>query len=60
MDTPKDSMIYLTNSVIENAKVYNYETQKYMQVYATEKFEQDLDKYNIFLSGGITYYNIQP
>lgn len=60
MDTPKDSMVYLTNSVIENAEVYNYETQKYMQVYATEKFEQDLDKYNIFLSGPeslITIYN---
>ena len=43
-----EKIIYLDNDIIEDAKVYNFETEKYMGVY---DLEYDVDKYDVFLSG---------
>lgn len=46
----KDEICILTNEIIENAKVYNYEDRKETEVYDIEKINSN-DKYDIFLSG---------
>lgn len=54
-----DSLNYLTNSTIDNAVVFDYESKSYNKVYDTELFE-GMDSYNVFLSGAkslITVYN---
>lgn len=48
--TKQDKICTLTNEVIQNAKVYNYETKKETQVYDKEKLKSN-DKYDIYLSG---------
>lgn len=45
-----DLMTYLTNSIIQNATVFDFEAQKDISVYAPNKF-QGIDPYDIFLSG---------
>lgn len=45
-----DTLCYLTDSVTENAKVYDMETQKYISVYDIEKLSSS-DPYEMFLSG---------
>lgn len=43
-----DNIIYLKNKIIDEAKVYNYETGKTTDVY---DFQYNMDKYDVFLSG---------
>ncbi|HCS75726.1 MAG TPA: hypothetical protein DIW17_17865 [Clostridiales bacterium] len=45
-----DTMKYLTNSVIEDSIVYDYEIKDNSKVYLPEKFE-GVDPYDVFLSG---------
>lgn len=45
-----DNLIILTNEIINNCTVYNYETQKESTVYDLNKMSS-LDKYNVYLSG---------
>ena len=54
----KEPLIYLTNDVIENATVFNFETNKTTSVYDLEKFE-GLDPYDVFLSGAAAYLTIE-
>lgn len=48
--TEKDKICILTNEIIQNAKVYNYENQKETKIYDKEKLNSN-DKYDIYLSG---------
>lgn len=43
-----EKITYLDNGIIEDAKVYNFETEKYMGIY---DLEYNVDKYDVFLSG---------
>ncbi len=45
-----DKIIIKTNEVIENAKVYNYETKKTEKVYEKNNLK-NIDSYDIFLGG---------
>ncbi|MEG0774181.1 DHHW family protein [Clostridium sp.] len=45
-----DTMVYLTNSIIENAVVSDPIHKEYSKVYMIDKF-RDIDSYNLFLSG---------
>lgn len=45
-----DNLIYLTNSNINNAKVYNYEKKEIQEVY-NSNYLKNVDSYDIFLSG---------
>ena len=54
----KEPLIYLTNDVIENATVFNFETGKTTAVYDLEKFE-GVDPYDVFLSGASAYLTIE-
>jgi len=45
-----DSMVYLTNHIIENATVYDYQTGEYGPIYDYEGFN-GMDGYDFFLSG---------
>ncbi len=54
-----DSINYLTNDIIENAKSYNYETQKEAKVYDIDKANSSMDKYDLFLSGATPLIEIQ-
>ncbi len=54
-----DTMVYLTDGIIENAVVYDYQLNTYGKVYAAELFD-GMDSYDVFLSGAkplITVYN---
>lgn len=54
-----DSLIYLTNRIIENAVVYDYHSNTYSKVYNTDLFS-GMDSYDVFLSGAkplLTLYN---
>lgn len=46
----KEQLIYLTNETIENSRVFNYETNMYMDVYDKTKIGSQ-DGYDVFLSG---------
>ncbi|HHV95620.1 MAG TPA: hypothetical protein GXX37_03960 [Clostridiaceae bacterium] len=52
-----DTLIYLTNEVIEKAVVYDYELKAQSKVYATEKFK-GMDSYDVFLSGAKSLISI--
>jgi len=45
-----DGLSYLTNSVIEGCRVYDYENSVYLPIYTLEKADGS-DPYEIFLSG---------
>ena len=47
-----DSLVYLTNEIIENAKVYDYSLETSGSVYSPGKF-QGMDPYDVFLSGAV-------
>lgn len=47
----EDTLKYYSNDIIENAKVYNYETKQETKIYDEEKFNTSMDKYEFFLSG---------
>lgn len=60
VETKKDSICVLTNKIIEDAVVYNYENRKESKIYDINKFNSK-DKYDIYLSGStplITIDNI--
>lgn len=48
--TAKDKICIVTNQIIENATVYNYENKKETKIYDKEKLSSN-DKYDIYLSG---------
>lgn len=56
--TKKDSIKVLSNEIIENAKVYNFETKKYTSIYDLEKINS-ADKYDIYLSGATALLTIE-
>lgn len=58
VDTKKDFIKVLTNDIIQNAKVYNYETKKYSDVYNLDKINSN-DKYDIYLSGATPLLTIE-
>lgn len=45
-----DEISYITNDIIEECTVYNYETNQYTMIYDMEKLKGD-DPYEMFLSG---------
>lgn len=51
VDVKEDTINVLTNKVIKESTVYNYETKKYTEVYDTNKIENSFDKYDVYLSG---------
>jgi hypothetical protein len=54
-----DTLFYLTNKIIENSVVLDYETNTFSKVYATDLFN-GMDSYDVYLSGAkplITIYN---
>lgn len=52
-----EKLTYLTNSIIEQAFVENYEDPDFHQVYKTSELGQ-MDSYNVFLSGATPYISI--
>ena len=55
--TEKDYIKILTNYVISNSYVYNYETSKKESVYNLNKLSS-LDKYDVYLSGAVSLIDI--
>ena len=49
-DAGQDKISILTNDIIQNANVYNYENEKETRIYDMEKLNS-FDKYDIYLSG---------
>lgn len=45
-----DSLVYLTNDTLENARVYDHYYKEYGSIYEPEKFN-GVDPYDVFLSG---------
>lgn len=45
-----DTLVYLTNDLIENASVYDHIDETYHKIYMEDKFGT-VDSYNVFLSG---------
>jgi hypothetical protein len=58
LDVPADEIVYLTNNTINNAYVYNMETDSMGDVYSPEACD-GLDAYNIFLSGSAAFLTIE-
>lgn len=54
-----DTIVYLTNDIIENATTFNYETQKEKKIYDIQKADDSMDKYDIFLSGATPIIEIR-
>ena len=54
-----DRIEYLTNSYIENAITYNYETSKEAKIYDIQKADASMDKYDLFLSGATPIIEIR-
>lgn len=50
MKSKPDKLKYLSNDIIEEAKVFDYEEQNYKKIY-NEKDLKNVDTYDIFLSG---------
>lgn len=57
LNTEKDEIRILTNEIIENCVVYNYETKKETKIYDMEKLNAP-DKYDIYLSGAVPLLTI--
>lgn len=53
-----DDIYYLTNDVTNSCKVYNYETNKYSDIYDLEKMKGN-DSYELFLSGAVPLLAIE-
>lgn len=58
LDTKEDIIKVLTNNVINESKVYNYETNKETKIYDLEKINSN-DKYDIYLSGATPLLKIE-
>ena len=52
-----DKIVYLTNEVIENSKVYYLDEKENDKVYSLEKLN-NLDKYDIYLGGASSFIQI--
>lgn len=57
LNTENDEIRILTNEIIENCVVYNYETKKETKIYDMEKLKAP-DKYDIYLSGAVPLLTI--
>ena len=55
--TGEDYIKILTNDVINNSYIYNYETSKKESVYNLNKLSS-LDKYDVYLSGAVSLIDI--
>ncbi len=53
-----DELVFLTNEVIDQAKVYNYSTFKYSQVYHEENIS-NVDGYDVYLEGAVPLLTIE-
>lgn len=53
-----DKLIYLSNEIIEQCKVYDFEKQKYMTVYDDEDFK-NVDPYDVYLGGAKALLSIE-
>ncbi|MGB4658741.1 MAG: DHHW family protein [Mobilitalea sp.] len=53
-----DTIYYLTNDITDSCKVYNYETDKYSDIYDLEKSGSN-DPYEMFLSGAVPLLTIE-
>lgn len=53
-----DKLIFLTNDMIENSKVYNLEKNEINSVYDLEKLQGN-DLYDVFLSGAAAFLTIE-
>lgn len=53
-----DKIIVLTNDIIKNSKVYNYETEEETEIYDLSKINS-FDKYDIYLSGAVSIIDIK-
>ena len=59
VNTDFDEINIMTNDILKNARVFNYTTNTYTNVYDLNK-KNSLDKYDIYLSGAtplLTIYN---
>lgn len=58
LETQEDEIRILTNDILENCRVYNYETKEYTKIYDMSK-KNSLDKYDIYLSGASPLLTIE-
>jgi hypothetical protein len=58
LPVPPEEIKYLTNDILENAKVYNFDFQKEISVYDMEK-AYGKDPYEMFLSGSLSLLTIE-
>ena len=54
----KDEIKILTNNVLENSIVYNYEKNETTTIYNVDKMNS-LDKYDVYLSGAVSLISIE-
>ncbi len=54
-----DVIKILTNDIIENSQVYNYEKTRNESVYNMEKWQTSSDKYDVYLSGATPLLTIE-
>ena len=54
----EDKIIILTNDIIKNAKVFNYDKNENSKIYDYKKLNS-LDKYDIYLSGATSLLTIE-
>ncbi len=53
-----DTIYYLTNEILQDCVVYNYETEKTTPVYDLEKID-GMDPYDLFLSGACSLMTVE-
>lgn len=58
LPVPPEEIKYLTNDILEGAKVYNFDSQKEMSVYDMQK-AYGKDPYEMFLSGSLSLLTIE-
>lgn len=58
LNLPGEKLHYLTNEVLEQCTVYNYENEQTLGIYNMEKAKGD-DPYEIFLSGPVSLLKIE-
>lgn len=58
LNLPGETLYYLTNEILEQCTVYNYETQETARIYDLEKAE-GMDPYEIFLSGPVSLLTLE-
>lgn len=58
LNLPGEELSFLTNDILEQCSVYNYENNKTLGIYDLDKAEGD-DPYEIFLSGPVSLLKIE-